>query len=243
MKRVLKIASLLLGLVILLATFPAYRFYTEVRKALNEDPAVYAQDVADLVARTQESPGKENAVVFIGSSSIRLWSTLENDMQPLPVIQHGFGGAKLADVVFYAEELVNPFDPRAVVVFAGTNDLHPGAAKSPEVLLESYQNFVERVRADLPTVSIYFIGITPSPRRWEIWGQAQRTNKLVREWSALDPTLFYIETGPALLGKEGEPDPENYRFDGLHLSARGYSIWTEIIRTRLMVDLQAAPAS
>ena len=62
---------------------------------------------------------------------------------------------------------------------------------------------MERVRADLPTVSIYFIGITPSPRRWEIWNQAQRTNRLVREWSALDPALFYIETGPALLGEGG----------------------------------------
>ena len=151
--------------------------------------------------------------------------------------------APLADVEFYAERLVNPFDPRAVVVFAGTNDLQPGASKSPEVLLETYRRFVERVRADLPKVSIYFIGVTPSPRRWEIWDQAQETNRLVREWSARDPTLFYIETGPALLGEGGEPDADNYMFDGLHLSAQGYAIWTDIIRTRLMEDLQGAPTS
>ena len=241
MKRVLKIAGLLLALAVLLATFPAYRLYIEIRKSVNEDPAVYAEDIADLVAQTREGPVPEDAVVFIGSSSIRLWSTLERDMQPLPVIQHGFGGAKLADVEFYAERLVNQFDPRAVVVFAGTNDLMPRMNKSPAVLLKTYQRFVERVRSDLPNVSIYFIGITPSPRRWELWDQAQETNRLVREWSERNPTLFYIETGPALLGEDGEPDADNYMFDGLHLSAQGYAIWTEIIRTRLMEDLQPAP--
>ncbi len=243
MKRILKIAGRLLGVAVLLAAFPAYRLYVEIRKAVNEDPAVYAEDIADLVAQTREGPMAEDAVIFIGSSSIRLWSTLERDMQPLPVVRHGFGGAKLADVEFYAERLVNPFDPRAVVVFAGTNDLQPRRSKAPEVLLETYRRFVERVRADLPKVSIYFIGVTPSPLRWEIWDQAQETNRLVREWSARDPTLFYIETGPALLGEGGEPDADNYMFDGLHLSAQGYAIWTEIIRTRLMEDLQGAPTS
>jgi hypothetical protein len=243
MKRLLKTVGLLLGIAVLLAAFPAYRFYLEIRKSVNEDPAVYAEDITDLVARTREGPVPEDAVVFIGSSSIRLWSTLERDMQPLPVIQHGFGGAKLADVEFYAERLVNPFDPRAVVVFAGTNDLQPRASKPPEILLKTYQRFVERVRTDLPNVPIYFIGITPSPRRWEIWEQAQETNRLVREWSARAPTLFYIETGPALLGEDGEPDADNYRFDGLHLSAQGYAIWTEIIRAHLMKELQDAPRS
>ena len=241
MKRVAKIAGIVLGVAVLLAAFPAYRLYVEIRKAVSEDPAVYEQDVADLVERTREGPASRDAIVFIGSSSIRLWSTLERDMQPLPVAQHGFGGAKLADIEYYAERLVNPFAPRAVVVFAGTNDLQPRANKSPAVLLKTYQRFVERVRADLPNVSIYFIGITPSPRRWEIWDQAQETNRLVREWSERNPTLFYIETGPALLGEDGEPDADNYRYDGLHLSAQGYAIWTEIIRTRLMEDLQPAP--
>ena len=241
MKRVYKIAGLLLGITVILAAIPAYRLYIEVRKSLSEDPAVYAEDVAVLVARTQEGPMPEDAVVFIGSSSIRLWSTLERDMQPLAVIQHGFGGAKLADIEFYAERLVNPFDPRAVVVFAGTNDLQPHASKSPEVLLKTYQGFVERVRTDLPNVPIYFIGITPSPRRWAMWDEAQETNRLVREWSDRTPALFYIETGPALLGADGEPDADNYMLDGLHLSAQGYAIWTKIIRSRLMKELQDIP--
>ena len=100
-------------------------------------------------------------MVFIGSSSIRLWSTLSDDMQPLPVIQHGFGGSKLNDIVYYAPRLVNVYQPRAVVVFAGTNDIVPAASKEPEALLATYQEFVRIVRADQPSLPIFYIGITP----------------------------------------------------------------------------------
>jgi lysophospholipase L1-like esterase len=234
MRRFAKIAAVVLGVLLVLAAFPAYWLYEEVRKATSEDPLVWEDDVAALEEKTHAEPASRGAVVFIGSSSIRLWPDLAGDMAPLPVVQHGFGGAKLADVAHYAERLVNAFEPRAVVVFAGSNDIHPGAAKSPEVLLETWRVFVERVRADLPEVPIYFIGITPSPMRWEVWPQVQATNRLIREYGATDPTLFYIETGPALLGEDGRPDPANYRFDRLHLSARGYAIWTEIIRRHLL---------
>ena len=237
MKRRLRILYVIGGVLILLAAYPVYRVSTEIRKALAEDPTVYAEDIEDLLAQTRAGPPPEGAVVFTGSSSIRLWSTLKRDMDPLPIIQHGFGGAKLGDVEFYADQLVTPFDPQAVVVFAGTNDLQPHASKPPEVLLRTYQAFVTRVRIDLPDVPIYFIGITPTPRRWVIWDQAQETNRLIRDWSDQDPNLLYIETGPALLGENGQPDPENYRLDKLHLSDEGYAIWTEIIRTRLMRDL------
>jgi lysophospholipase L1-like esterase len=153
------------------------------------------------------------------------------------VIQHGFGGAKLGDIVHYAEPLVTDYAPRAVVVFAGSNDLRPGATRPPSALLHLYELFVERVRAELPNVPIYYIGITPSPRRWEIWDVAQETNAKIRAWTEQDPFLFYIETGPALMGEDGAPDADNYRLDGLHLSGRGYEIWTDIIRPRLLEDL------
>jgi lysophospholipase L1-like esterase len=236
MKRVAKIASLVAGTLLLIAAWPAWQLYGEIRKSASEDPLVWEEDITALEAATAERASSDS-IVFVGSSSIRLWSSLERDMQPFPVIQHGFGGAKLADLEFYAERLVNSQRPRAVVVFAGTNDIHPGRTKPPKTLLATYRRFVERVRADLPEVPIYFIGITPSPMRWEVWQTAQQTNRLVREFSEREPGLEYIETGPALLGADGEPNPDNYIFDGLHLSEAGYARWTEIIRGRLLADL------
>jgi lysophospholipase L1-like esterase len=237
MKKAMKIAAALLGLLLLGLSWPAWQLYDEISKARSEDPLVWEEDIADLEAQTRDlyEPGK--AVVFVGSSSIRLWDSLAQDMSPIPVIQHGFGGAKLNDLVHYAERLVNAYRPRAVVVFAGTNDIHPDATKSPEALLASYQAFVGKVRATQPDLPIFYIGITPSPMRWSVWPIAQATNQRIKDWSAANPGLYFIDTSGALLGGDGEPDPDNYIFDGLHLSDRGYEIWGEIIRARLQDEI------
>ena len=237
MKKAVKISAALLGLLIVGLSWPAWKFYTEIQKARSDDPLVWEEAITKLEAHTRGKFGPGQGVVFIGSSSIRLWNSLADDMFPLRVIQHGFGGAKLNDVVYYAERLVNAYQPRAVVVFAGTNDIDPGASKSPEVLLASYQAFVGKVRASQPDLPIFYIGITPSPRRWSVWPLARTTNRLIETWSAANPNLHFIDTSDALLAIDGEPDGDYYIFDGLHLSKRGYRIWRGIIRQRLEEEL------
>lgn len=234
MKKVVKVIALLLGLVLLALSWPAWMLYDEIQKSRSDDPLVWEEAIRELEAATAGRYAPGQAVVFIGSSSIRLWDTLEEDMAPIPVIQHGFGGAKLNDVVHYADRLVSAYRPLAVVVFAGTNDIDPSASKAPEVLLASYQAFVARVRSAQPELPIFYIGITPSPRRWSVWPVAQATNQLIEQWSAADPRLHFIDTSAALMDGAGEPDPDNYVFDGLHLSDQGYAAWRRIIRERLL---------
>lgn len=243
MKKIVKNIAFVLGLAILALSWPAWQLFKEVQNARSEDPLVWEDAVSALESGTRGRYSPGQGVVFVGSSSIRLWDTLTEDMAPIEVIQHGFGGAKLNDLMYYARRLVNAYQPRAVVVFAGTNDIHPGAVKSPEQLLASYQSFVAAVRADQPEVPIYFIGITPSPMRWSVWPVAQATNALIQQWSGSDPNLHFIDTTDGLMGPDGEPDPDNYRFDGLHLSAQGYSVWRDIIRTRLLDELGTATPS
>lgn len=237
MKKAVKIIAALLGLLLLGLSWPAWQLYGEIQKARSEDPLVWEEAIVALEAKTRGKYDPGQGVVFVGSSSIRLWDSLADDMSPMPVIQHGFGGAKLNDVVHYAERLVNAYQPRAVVVFVGTNDIEPAASKSPQVLLASYQSFVGKVRVSQPDLPIFYIGITPSPRRWAVWPIAQSTNRLIEAWSAADPNLHFIDTSDALLASNGEPDEDNYLFDGLHLSKRGYRIWREIIRQRLWDEL------
>ena len=239
MKKIIKGILLLLGLLVLALSWPAWQLYEEIRNARSENPLVWEQAISDLESATRGSVDAGQAVVFVGSSSIRLWDSLAEDMSPLVVIQHGFGGAKLNDIVYYAERLVNAYEPRAVVVFAGTNDIDPNAAKSPQQLLASYQAFVARVRADQPSVPIYYIGITPSPLRWSVWPAVQATNALIQQWSASEPNLHFIDTSGGLIGGNGEPDPDNYRLDGLHLSEQGYGVWREVIRKRLLDEIGA----
>ena len=237
MRKVLKYLGILLALAVLAASWPAWRLFVELDKARSEDPLVWEEDIRALEAATRGSFPPGEAVLFIGSSSIRFWDSLHVDMAPIPVIQHGFGGAKLNDVVYYADRLVSAYRPRSVVVFAGSNDITPSAAKTPEILLASYREFVGKVRQQQPDLPIYYIAITPSPRRWEVWSIAQTANALIVDFCATDDELHFIDTGPALLDSAGEADPPNYVFDKLHLSEKGYRIWTSIIRPRLLADM------
>ncbi|CAA0104712.1 Uncharacterised protein [Halioglobus japonicus] len=239
MKKLLKGIALVLALLLVVSSWPAWLLYEEIRKARSEDPLVWEEDIIALESSTAKQARDGQEVVFIGSSSIRLWDSLADDMAPIGVIQHGFGGAKLNDLVHYAQRLVNTWQPRAVVVFAGTNDVDPSAAKTPQQLLSHYQAFVETVRADQPDVAIFFIGITPSPLRWSVWSVARSANALIQQWSSSQPNLYFIDTAQSLMGDDGEPNRDYYRIDGLHLSAQGYGIWRDIIRQRLLDEIGA----
>lgn len=233
MRTAFKIIGALVVLAIVAALWPAFQFYREIDKSRSEDPLVWEENIQVLEERTAGRYGPGEAVVFIGSSSIRFWGTLEEDMAPNAVLRHGFGGAKLNDVVYYAERLVNAYEPAAVVVFAGTNDISPEHSKEPEALLASYREFVDIVRADDPDLPIFYIGITPSPLRWPVWPVAQETNRLIADWIATDENHYYIDTSPELLGENGGPKRDHYVFDGLHLSDKGYAVWREIVRDAL----------
>lgn len=237
MKRFALIISpiLLIGLAIL--GWKELQFRLELAKGRSEDPLVWESEIRAFEKEAGRPSTPENAVLFVGSSSIRFWTTLKEDMDPLPVIQRGFGGAKMLDVAYYARRLVKAKNPRAVVVYVGTNDVHPGSAKDPQALLASYQRFVGEVRKDLPKIPIYYILIAPSFMRWEVWDIAQRTNGLITEYSAEHPNLHIIDTTDALLNEEGLPVEKNYVPDGLHFSPEGYRVWTRVIRERLLREV------
>ncbi|MFT4518108.1 MAG: hypothetical protein ACI9JM_000485 [Halioglobus sp.] len=237
MKKTLKIVGILLALLVLALSWPAYQIYLGIGNAQSDDPLAWEESIGKLEAKTADSFGPGEAVVFVGSSSIRFWKSLTEDMAPIPVIQHGFGGAKLNDVVYYAERLITNYQPYAVVVFAGTNDIDPAASKSPEVLFASFQSLIEKVRREQPDVPVFYIGITPSVLRWKVWSIAQRTNQLIEQWVDSQSNLYFIDTSSGLLGSDGKPVKENYKWDGLHLSEKGYAIWTSFIRPRLLDEL------
>lgn len=226
----------IIGIVLIAVAIPGYGLFQEIQKAASEDPLVWEEDIAAFEAQDRTALPPQGAIVFTGSSSIRFWDSLRKDMAPMPVIRRGFGGAKLNDVLHYADRLVSAYTPKAVVVFAGSNDITPSSIKSPAHLLETFQAFVQKVREEDPSLPIYYIAITPSPLRWSVWPEAQATNAAIKAYTDQVEDLHFIETSQALLGDNGEPDPDNYLMDRLHLSELGYAKWTEIIRGRLLAD-------
>jgi lysophospholipase L1-like esterase len=151
-------------------------------------------------------------------------------MAPLPVINRGFGGATLPDVLHYARRIVLPYRPRLIVLYAGDNDLSPGGHDTAKDVLASFKKLVRLVRRKLPKTRIFFLAIKPSGMRWERWPRMKRANRMIRRLCARSRRLVYIDVATALLGDRGQVRDELFKRDRLHLNARGYAIWTSIVK-------------
>ncbi len=187
----------------------------------------------------REAPPEHGKVLFVGSSSIRFWDTLEEDMAPLDVLERGFGGANLSHVTYFANRIVLPYKPRAIVLYAGDNDFIGPQPKSAQEVFDNYVEFVSYVHDYQPEVSIYYIAIKPSTSRWHKWPEMQHTNQLIEEYAEANGTLHYLDIAAPMMGGDGQPRGDLFRPDGLHLNAIGYSIWTQAIKPILMADLGA----
>lgn len=195
----------------------------------------FGLEVRRLETRNRAQPPEPGGIVFVGSSSIRLWSRLARDMAPLPVSNQGFGGSHIEDVIRYAPRLVLPHRPRLVVLYAGDNDL-AGDDKTPESVSADFGVLVSRIHATLPETRIYFIAIKPSILRWDRWPAMRDANERIAAACADDPRLVYVDVATPMLGPDGNPREELFVFDGLHLSEEGYALWTSILRPRLQRD-------
>jgi len=183
-----------------------------------------------------ENPPQPGAVVFVGSSSVALWGSLAEDLAPLPALNRGFGGSVTSQAVGYVDRIVTPYQPSAVVLYEGDNDIAFGI--SPECVLEDYDAFVAAVRKELPDVPIYFLSIKPSLSRAELWEEMQRTNRLVRARTTTDSRLHYIDVATPMFDASGKLRQDIFLGDGLHMNAAGYEIWTSVIRPILLDDLR-----
>ncbi len=212
---------------------PETQTVTPATAAPADDPSRWEDDIAAFEAQDKAEAPPENALVFVGSSSIRLWSTLKEDMAPMPVIQRGFGGSKLGDAIHFADRIITPYAPRAVVVFSGTNDIAGDNPKSAEAVFDLYKTFVATVHEQLPGTPIYFIAISPAKSRWAHRQIVADTNALVAAHAEANEGLFYIDTASALLDEDGESREDLFLEDKLHLNPDGYAVWTSIVRPAL----------
>lgn len=201
------------------------------------DPNAWEASIRAFEAQDRRQPPPPGLILFAGSSSFTFWSTLEKDMAPLPVLNRGFGGARMQDVVRYAERIILPYRPRAVVLFVGTNDIAWPRPATARQVLDGYLGIVQRIRSKLQEIPIYYVGITPVPSRWKYWPIVQEANRLIREQSQSDPTLRFIDLTDRLLGADGKPDRSLVRFDGIHPNKKGYARWTAVIKPVLTADL------
>ena len=211
--------------------------FSGIIRSIRNDPNAWEASIRSFEAQDRRQSPPADVIVFTGSSSFTLWSTMELDLAPLPVLNRGFGGARMSDVLRYAWRIVLPYRPRAVVLFAGTNDIAPPKPATAQQVYKGYLEFVQLVRSKFPEIPIYFVAITPSLLRWELWPIVQEANRLILQHTQSDPRLRFIDLTDHLLGPDGKPDRSLYRFDKLHPNQKGYAKWTAAIKPVLTADL------
>jgi hypothetical protein len=189
--------------------------------------AKWEKEVAAIEKRQADHPPEKGGIVFAGSSTVRLWD-LAKSFPDWKATNSGFGGSEIRDVTHFADRLVFKHEPRAIVFYAGDNDINSG--RTPEQVLTDFRAFAEAARQKVPKAHIYFIAIKPSPARWTKFEAQAKANRLVKEFCAKDDRLAYIDVVAPLLGKDGQPREELYVKDRLHLSAAGYEVLSEAVR-------------
>lgn len=192
----------------------------------HHNSARWERDIAAFEASDRTNPPPNNCIVFVGSSSIRFWSSLKTDFPGLPVVNRGFGGSELPDAVNFADRIIIPYAPREVVIYSGANDI--ANHKSPELVFGDFVALVDKIQEKLPHARIAFIASAPNPKRWALVENVKKLNSLVRDYCD-QHGLIFIDVFPLMLGPDGLPKPDIFRDDRLHMNAKGYAIWKEAV--------------
>ena len=191
------------------------------------DPARFEKAIQAFEAEDAANAPAKDVTLFTGASNIRLWKSLPQRFKKPPVLNRGFGGSHLSDVVHFADRIVLKYKPKQIYLNAGGNDLHSG--RTPEEVLAAFEAFVAKVQKALPKTKLAFLSIPTSPSRWDEVELVKTTNSLISSACAKSGVDF-IDIFPLLLGSDGKPRPELYVEDKLHFSEAGYDVVTSAIR-------------
>jgi lysophospholipase L1-like esterase len=205
-----------------------------VASANSTPPNPFESEVSALEARLSQSPISSGPVVFYGSSSIRLWKSLQQDFSGYAVLNCGFGGSRLSDCVRYANRLVLPRKPSAIVIYAGDNDLAVGIP--PDKVFQSFKQLFSIFRTYSPSIPIAFVSVKPSPARMTFLENILKFNRLVEDFLATQPETEYIDVCSDMLGQDRKPIQSLFVSDQIHLSPAGYQILRKEIGEFLSQD-------
>jgi lysophospholipase L1-like esterase len=229
MKRTILFVAFFLGAC---ATSPFIE--TDLAKAAPAaEPLPFDAPFRDEILRFAEldrtTPPPACPVLFVGSSSIRLWRTLSEDMAPMPVINRGFGGSTIRQSNLYFDRIVTPYRPRAIVFYAGENDIDGG--QSPGDAASQFRAFLAKKRATLGRTPVFYISAKPSKLRFEQFGRQTELNNAIRDLATTSADLVFIDVVPSMLS--GGRPRDIFVEDGLHMNAAGYVIWRGLVRQAL----------
>lgn len=222
MNRILKVATFFLFLLPVTLDVSAQQhpaFYDEIQQFKKLDSARF--------------PPK-NAILFVGSSSFTKWQDVQAYFPGKTIINRGFGGSELTDVIRYDNDIIIPYHPKQIVIYAGENDLAYSDTITPIIVLKRFESLFNEIRSALPIVPIIFVSIKPSPSREKLMPEMVETNKFIKHFLQTKKMAIFVDVYDKMLNKEGKPMQDIFLEDNLHMNAKGYHIWQKIIEPYLV---------
>ncbi len=166
-------------------------------------------------------------IVFTGSSSVKLWKSLKEDFPENTIVNTGFGGSTMADLLHYVNPLILDLDPIRVFIYEGDNDIYEG--KPVGIIQEELEEIIDRIFFNNKQTQVFLISTKPSPSRWEMKNQFELLNEQLEIISKSDPRIFYLDVWTPMLNENEEPMPELFLEDMLHMNNKGYEIWADVV--------------
>ncbi len=220
-----KLLLLLLSATLFQACPPVRQMPYEVKNTRFE------QEIIAFEQQDKENGIDTGNILFVGSSSIRMWTSLEEDMKGFKVLNRGFGGATTAEVRQYYDRIIKPYKPKVIVIYVGENDIAEGM--KPTMVYDEVTNLFSRIKDDFPESKIVYLSMKPSIARWDLWTDFKAGNKKIKKITEFYKSIYYIETADVMLNDEDSIRTDIFIEDGLHMNAKGYADWTKLVRNVL----------
>jgi lysophospholipase L1-like esterase len=171
----------------------------------------------------------QNAILFTGSSSFHLWTDVQSYFPNYTIINRGFGGSSLTDVIRYADDIIFPYHPKKIVIYCGENDLAASDTVSAQTVFDRFKTLFEMIRSKLSTEKIIYVSIKPSPSRKKLMPKMEEANQLIKDFLKTEKHTAFVDVYHLMLTENYEPIPEIFGEDSLHMNAKGYAIWQKAI--------------
>lgn len=207
--------------------------YSGIIIAQDQRPAFW-NDIEAFKKKDAASMPPKNAILFVGSSSFTRWTDVQQYFPSHPIINRGFGGSTLVDVIRYADDIIFPYQPKQIVVYCGENDIASSDTVTAAMALKRFKTLFQQVRSKLPDIPVLFVSFKPSPSRWQMKDRMTKANKLIRKFLKKNKNTVFVNVWEPMLGGDKKPRPELFVGDNLHMTAQGYVIWQKLIEPHLL---------
>jgi len=208
--------------------FSAFLMLTFALFFAQEKP-MFWQDIQNFKKLNLENPPAENAILLIGSSSFTKWTDVANYFPDKTIINRGFGGSRLTDLNDYAEDLLNPYQPKQIIIYCGENDFADNDKLKADVVVERFKTFYKKIRAKFPKIEVDYISIKYSPSREKLWPQMKEANKKIADFMKKQPNAEFIDITKVMQDENGNVRKDLFVEDMLHMTPEGYRLWTSVM--------------